>query len=322
MKRIVIILSLIQIVLYSSCRSKPVADVYIAGWKAINNNENTQQACYWKNDKLVIIEKGTAISEANSIFADGQDVYAAGAYDGKPCYWKNGIRVMLSDKEARATSVTVANHKVYITGGEGELLNNHPWIWKNGTFEELSKMQGSAQNVYVKGEDIYVSGSEDHKVCYWKNGKKVDLNQPGVAIKLVTDQTDVYVAGAALESQPQGGYWKNEVFHPLEKKGKEAGVTGIAVHDSKLYAAGISEGKAMIWIDGKFDSALPADGASQARDITFDGSDLYIVGLEENKKAKVEMLVFNACYWKNGKKVLLDTSTGGSQANAIYIKTE
>ena len=138
----------------------PPGTVYTAGYYY---DEGGSKACYWQNGTRVDLD-GRA---ASAIAVSGSDVYVAGTYlDGNPqaCYWKNGTRVDLDGHEARA--IAVSGSDVYVAGS----------------------YLGTVYGVGMYNSQTIVTD----KACYWKNGVRVDLPNPGVG---GTQAWDIAVLG-------------------------------------------------------------------------------------------------------------------------------
>lgn len=167
-------------------------DVYVAGYEG-------RIAKYWKNGQEVTLSDGTRFAVAKSIFVSDNNVYTVG-YDGNVAkYWKNGQEVTLNDK-GYAHSIFVSNNDVYIAGvvDEGKAVaaywkNNQQIILGDGT--DLSY----AYSVFVSGSDIYVAGEDTGSAVYWKNGKKVTLNNDSMEYSSTNSifvlNNDIYVLG-------------------------------------------------------------------------------------------------------------------------------
>ena len=67
------------------------------------------QSDYWKNGKEVQLANGGNSASVKGIFIAGNDVYAAGADNSRPVYWKNSTRVALPDstQDAWASAIVV-----------------------------------------------------------------------------------------------------------------------------------------------------------------------------------------------------------------------
>jgi hypothetical protein len=83
--------------------------VYVAGRSYFFDGIHAEsEAIYWKDGVPIhLTDNSFHYSEANSIFVDDEDVYVAGIDYGLPVYWKNGIKVILSEDYGVANSITV-----------------------------------------------------------------------------------------------------------------------------------------------------------------------------------------------------------------------
>jgi len=175
------------------------SNVYVAG---ITNNGyfsergawfNRLNAIVWKNGVAQNFTDGNTYSEAHSVFVLGNDVYVAGASNGRATLWENGIEQKLVDETiffSGAYSVFVSGSDVYVAGYERISV---PKLWKNGVAQNLTDGNRGpmASSVYVSGSDVYVAGAvyafitdtEAYGACatIWKNG---------VATRLTDGSTD------------------------------------------------------------------------------------------------------------------------------------
>lgn len=134
-------------------------DVYIGG--------TFPEATYWKNDKITNLDQAERVLVVTSIFASGNDVYAAAYRDG-------------------------------LRNSNGSGFRKIPGYWKNGVEYDLptdSLTDGRPTSIFVSGSDVYVAGyletltstTVDFTAVYWKNGVETILSSPGVA-------SSIYVA--------------------------------------------------------------------------------------------------------------------------------
>ncbi len=124
-------------------------DVYVAGYYG---SYTTRIPLYWKNGTPVVlpVQSGRDYSRATSVFVSGNDIYVVGSeaqFDapnpaGIALYWKNGVRVPLTQAvtHAGATSIFVFGNDVYVAGSEGGVAT----YWKNGTPVVLGKTDGTS----------------------------------------------------------------------------------------------------------------------------------------------------------------------------------
>jgi hypothetical protein len=164
--------------------------VYVSGWKALTGG-NGRQAAIWVNGSEVRLTDGTAVSEANSVFVSGSDVYVCGGMINtslypywRAVYWKNGTIHYLTDGTsfAIAYSIIVNGNDVYVAGDystTGASSSSDATLWKNGVATNLSKNSGSAKSLFIKGSDVYVGGYKyygGYRAALWKNGTEFLLS--------------------------------------------------------------------------------------------------------------------------------------------------
>ncbi|MFT5762446.1 MAG: hypothetical protein ACI8WA_001575 [Polaribacter sp.] len=230
MKNLFYLLSMVLITLTISCNDddnlinpttqNPV-DVYVAGQK-------NEQACYWKNNQLVMLDAGTFLgTESIKIIESSGDVYVLGrAYPsggnnyGASLLWKNGVLTNLSALYFNQTlnnaliidDLDVVGNDVYLVGytkdwstGEfslktwknniaTDLLNNNT----SNVFNKPCSIKFMNNNVYVTTPDagIYVNTTFQSVT----NG----IELKGIAIK---NNNEIYVYGS--NSNTNSVYYKN-----------------------------------------------------------------------------------------------------------------
>lgn len=133
-------------------------DVYVAG-------SDGGSGKIWKNGTPQNLAfPATAVS----VFASGNDVYAAGMEDDGTTLagvlWKNGIPEYLTDHSPHTmvNSVFVSSSDVYVSGTENNGSSIIAKIWKNGVPQTLTNGSNHAEAnaVFVSGGDVYVAGAE------------------------------------------------------------------------------------------------------------------------------------------------------------------
>jgi len=159
-------------------------DIYIVG-------EKDRKACYWKNDELIYLNTMWS-SRANDIAILGEDIYIVGLDTREACYWKNGELIYLTSSYnmAEAYAIAILGEDIYIVGKDGR---SNACYWKNGELIILQSdgYYANASSIAIYGDDIYIAGyyafpirynehygwydSRELKVCYWKNGIRIDL---------------------------------------------------------------------------------------------------------------------------------------------------
>jgi hypothetical protein len=235
-------------------------NIYLAGFV-------TQSALSWKNGVADTLNKNAA---ALAMCVDGADTYVAGNTWIKnipvATYWKNGIRVLLSDTSTSSftNSVIVSQNSVYVIGYEMGPHYGGPIVakyWKDGVPFVLSApgATGSvAVSACISGSDLYIAGwvwlpNSRSIATYWKNGTPVyltDGSTPSSATSIFVYGDDVYVAGTVnfsiTDAFPVGEvqaigklgtatYWRNGKPVTLSASGR---ATSILVSGSDIYVAG------------------------------------------------------------------------------------
>jgi hypothetical protein len=303
------------------------ADIYVVG-------KGSGGWGYWENGAFTAMPSNCV--EAWSIFADGSDVYIAGAdiNTGGPAYWKNGTTVDLpmtaGHNGGRAHSVYVTGSDVYVGGWDFINGSNAlPRCWKNGVPLTVSLSSGNISAgqpvvigyiyaIAVSGSDVYLAGSQspfsgNQVSTYWKNGTPTPLTDGTVvseAYSLFVSGTDLYVAannGITAE------YWKNGVATILNTPNSfSAYPTGIYVSGPDVYVSGYYRNVAKYWKNGTMvDLTATAPNPVSfegATGITGLGPDIYICG---NDNAQ------GYGYWKNGTFTVLP---GANIVNGIFVK--
>lgn len=313
------------ILLFTSCKKDlpPTCDpgVLVAGYES--NGENTVAKC-WVNGTEVVLSDGTRNAKANSIFAAGTNVYAAGE-DGGPVYWKNGAEIPLTHigSSATANSIYISGSNIYIAGTD----NFKAVYWKNGTEIILNGTQ--ATSVFVTHGDVYIAGQDINLPVYWKNGAKVVLTPTVVygeiANSIYVSASDVHTVGFVFGPITQPVYWKNGIRGSLG-----SGFPGLAeavfVSGSDVYAAGeqadpsIFTGRfdAVYWKNGieiKLTTGAPSSGRGNS--IYVSAGNIYTAGYYSSGVAGTTQ---TACYWKNTTKIDLTDGSRNAAATSVFIR--
>ena len=151
---------------------------------------------------------------------------------------------------------------VFVSGSVVKNGKRMACIWKNDTIQMLDESSaGVALDIFVTDNGVLAGGESDGKPCYWHNGKKYMVDLPG-----------------------------------------EGAVTGVSVHGGVIYVVGyVHEGpvrtRGFLLNDTSVTYLNTYSG--YASDFVFDGSDIYIAGVDDGRP----------CYWKNG--VLMPLSERG-----------
>jgi len=216
-------------------------NVYISGDV---NSDSSYLATVWMNGAATQLMDGFLdgsnlpnLTDANSLYVSGADVYVAGLVDkciliatntyycgDVAVYWKNGnptelVQLTNGGTESLATSIFVSGADVYVTGNEFGISPSVPMLWKNGQAITLPASLTAAQSVFVNGPDVYVAGACGENACYVLNGAvqvlpNVSSSSSGVsqANQVIVSGSDVYVAG---ETEGTPAYWADGTLYSL-----------------------------------------------------------------------------------------------------------
>lgn len=159
-------------------------DVYVLGAVAENFSTN-RQLVFWKNGAINYLSYSDVSSFSRSFSIYNNDFYACGAVTlagvNTACYWKNGVRTMLSSSLSAAESIIVNDDGIHITYAEygGGAIATSLKYWKDGTETILYTGSGVLGKMTIKNNQVYIAGASFEgtlwKACYWKNGVKKDL---------------------------------------------------------------------------------------------------------------------------------------------------
>lgn len=189
---------------------------------------------FYKNDSINKIDT-LALGTVSSISFFGDKPYYAG-YFGKikktgtgevlsreaPFIWDGNSfwELPLPDEVANFQGVSclsVYDQDEFYLGGLGSL----PMYWKGTQPIVLDTRYGEVWQIIKSGADVYAVGlinkngsnSTGHTACYWKNEKRVELEDDAQAYGIFVDGDDVYVSGATghVPVQYRPCFWKNGV---------------------------------------------------------------------------------------------------------------
>jgi len=269
------------------------------------------------------------------------DVYIAGIYftdnSGKPCYWKNGMKVDLTlpvgMTNGSAQKIALHGENVYVLGSVDNGGENISCYWENGQY---SSIQGIGQDIAISNTgDVYIVGeyfTEDESIaCYWKNGIKTNLaigtgGYSGIARAITISDNNVYIVGEYdhLLDDGRGGnwtacYWMNgsrvDLINQTPSHPVDIVVIGNIVYIAGYqYEMGIDMRKALYWRNSTLNLLPIAQlSSSSASGIAVFGNDVYISGYYKNGTKN------QACYWKNNVLHDLDDGRTGMDSYALAV---
>ena len=303
------------------------ADVYVGGYDGAQGN-------VWKNGILQGIEMQPFMEQKkytniNSVFVDGNDVYAAGngcsSYgDFLPAFWKNGVLQEHHGSTGRVNSIYAINSQNVIMAGNFFLAGIQAYVarsWLN-EFDYFNSLlvggqyiASNAHSVYVANSVVYTAGYEIETV----DGKSISI--PKIWKYEHTDAS----------------WMRNPIVaENLVDKTKTAGGVALSVHVSgnDVYAAGWENNEhdvcvAKLWKNGDGQNLTDGSFPAQAQSVFVSGDDVYVAGWENNEHGNPI-----AKLWKNGVAKTLPKleiyayttsrdseaeSRFGSSANSVYV---
>lgn len=279
----------------------------------------------------------------------GYDIYIAGYQvngvgQSVATYWKNGVRVELTDgsRDAWATDIFVSeNNDVYVLGEEtdvdatGQPTNNIVY-WENGQRTIVATDATDAFSIFVKNSDVYVLGRlggpgfSQGDAKYWKNGVASSFTNGGtrpVGYQITVSGNDIYVCGR--EDVPRTGgsqatYWKNGAAVTLGLNDSSyCYANSIAVSGNDVHAMGYEDyqtpygwlNRVKYWKNG-VEHLLTDKGYSECYGrMAVEGNDVYISGVIDTGNETTR-----AVYWKNGRQVSLENGNSNNDAYGIAVK--
>ncbi|BEV06443.1 hypothetical protein [Chryseobacterium gambrini] len=199
---------------------------------------------------MLVVSCKTDDSEILEKKVNSYDVYVAGKESGIACYWKNNVKINLTNGTGiTATKIIVENNDVYVLGISDVTPFNF-YLWKNNVKTNINQYIGmnlnnsnpaeyshiindfliDQGNIYLLGSvrNPIISGTYNNDLCYWKNGVKTilftensSLSSPYVITRNFTIHNgDVYVPvnkkpDHFVGSPNEVGYFKNSTYYTL-----------------------------------------------------------------------------------------------------------
>lgn len=184
------------------------------------------------------------------------DVYVAGQKNSQACYWKNNQLVLLDSGEITAplaSKIIVANNDVYVLGIGVNDTETLPMFWKNGVLTNLKTSLSTANeevraitDFEIIGNDVYFVGYtrtlltfDDNSLVYWKNGLKTVVHDYGSNVpnnsKIKVVNNTIYITGTNNGGDETiNGFYLNNVFNEIPN----SILNGLAVNNNEVYAYG------------------------------------------------------------------------------------
>lgn len=206
------------------------------------------------------------------------------------------------------------SRSIYLCGNS---IGNYdkPYYSVNGEITYLSTgiKEGSANDMLVYGDDVYVVGQEyesglalNYVAKIWKNGEETWITNG----EEYSDAEDVFIYDSTIFVLGYDGdstfCWTDGI---TKKLGKMSRPRKICVNDLDTHIIARFD-----YIKNGINTEIEYnDSIEQLYDLSLFGNDVHIIG---------EVFIDNnyyACYWKNGKATILDTSKNFSSAKSMFI---
>lgn len=283
---------------------------------------------YWKTSLSQKVVKSIPDTVANagyinSVVTSGSDVYLTGEAGG---YWKNNAFIPVTNS-SNIVHLTLSGSDVY-TAGFDNMVNLAYWdnntetnlqntVNRNSQFPYQGESDISLSGIALSGTSVLVTGilsfenepgspnipAEGGYGLLWTNGNlqlfglgyQISATDQYTTVGVAVSGNDIYVAGRMPAANYPGGYWKNGVFNTINNGAFIS--SSITTNGTDVYIAGftnvrplspLTPQQAAYWKNGTFVS-IP--GGSTATAIAVSGSDVYVLGIDNNN---------NNVVWKNG----------------------
>jgi hypothetical protein len=128
----------------------------------------------------------------------------------------------------------------------------------------------------VNAVDVYVAGIENNKACYWKNNQQTYLSSGNdiTPSNIIIENNNIYVVGYIQFDNNQEYFWKNNVQYSIRQ-----------------------------YLN------IPSSLFARIKNFTVKNNDIYFSGIVENVAPASPDEKYEYCYWKNGVKTILYTSS-------------
>lgn len=228
------------------------SSVLIGGWK----QGSPTRAVIWNNGAESIIENSfgsgaIAITQGSKLYATWYDLTL------RWVFLKNGATLPMVDTALnfQPKALALLDDDLYISGNSLEPTqdgNQHAQTWKNGQLIFRESKVSYTTSIFIHRSDVYMAGflyggGYSNIACYWKNGKRVDLNDQSVgalAKSIFVTDDHVYVAGMINNLAV---YWKDGTPTYLTSDVTHSMCNAIFVKGDDVHVAGIEQGYPAYW---------------------------------------------------------------------------
>lgn len=180
---------------------------------------------------------GTSVNYLNSYSGyasdfvfDGSDIYIAGADEGRPCYWKNGVLTPLSER-GDVFAIDVSKGKILVAGDNRRGALTGHGVWNDGQFEPISEAFHSLKKLKLYDGKVYLLGNgatSADKSDIASNGfmdkngqltvfKGVNENSSTVVNDIFINNSSIFVVGAVTDNKADSRsricYWVDGKIH-------------------------------------------------------------------------------------------------------------
>jgi hypothetical protein len=229
----------------------------------------------------------------NDPASNSVDVYVAGQKNSQACYWKNNQLVLLDSggiTAPLASKIIVANNDVYVLGIGVNDTETLPMFWKNGVLTNLKTSLSTTDeevrtitDFEIIGNDVYFVGYtkkpliafDDYSLVYWKNGVKTVVHNYGSYAlnhsKIKVANSNIYITGTNNASETINGFYLNNVFNEIPN----SILNGLAVNNNEVYAYGTLNNEGYYKnINTNSETTFPATITAIAK-MLFDNNNMY-----------------------------------------------
>ena len=281
----------------------PAVDIYEGGY--FKKDYLIDVACYWKNGKQFSVTDQSQQSQVFDILVNNGNVYLAGEFNYKPCYWINNERF---DIDSQGKIIAGFVSRIYLEQGKLYLLgnlnlanenNSRGFVWTKDGINAPEIKISDTREAYVLDWDFannhyyiadYVNKIPGYGIDGWNNITVVD-NGLGRPCNISLNNQDIYLSGIKelLNSEYIWGYWMNGNFSSINLPYLDGYISEMILSPStqvclvgnhRKSAQDLAQ-KAAYWVDGVMNDLVSGDDQSNATDIAMNGTNMYISGFRD-----------------------------------------